>query len=269
MDIGIFPGNYHDYPDDEVAIQREFELADSLEGQNFKDEEFPANARSLYFDPLNPPKGAVPNESLKWFSICQGDVQNCDYPVFFNSDCYSCLIEQGALGDGYFVNALRLLCCHPQYITRLLVSDKFASQGIYTIKFCKAGKWRYVHIDDRIPCRQSGRVHFCRNMSPNETFGMLLEKAYAKLHGCYEAIVCGMVEKVLPELTASASAQCLLVDRYPLASVCDTMWDILERGMATNQLIGCTRSIIDPYAENPSKRRGITVGELRNSCEPH
>jgi hypothetical protein len=40
---------------------------------------------------------------------------------------------------------------------------------------------RYVHIDDRIPCRQSGRVHFSRNSDPNETFAMLIEKAYAKV----------------------------------------------------------------------------------------
>jgi len=49
------------------------------------------------------------------------------------------------------------------------------------MKFYKAGKWRYVHIDDHIPCRQSGKVHYTRNANPNETFAILIEKAYAKL----------------------------------------------------------------------------------------
>lgn len=261
MDNGIVPGNYHDYPDDEVAIQREFEIADGCEGQ-FKDEDFPANARSLYFDPLNPPKGAIPNESIKWLSISQGDVVDCNFPEFFKGDGASCLIEQGALGNSYFINALRILCCQPQYIARLLVSDKYASQGLYTLKFCKAGKWRYVHIDDRIPCRQSGRVNFCRNRNPNETFGMLIEKAYAKLHGCYEAIGCGMVEKVLSELTSSAAVQCLRVEKFRPNQVCNEIWDLLERGVANNQLVGCGRFIQDPYVENPTKRKGITLGKM-------
>lgn len=259
MDNGIFPGNYHDYADDEVAIQREFEIADNLE-DHFRDEDFPANARSLYFDPLNPPKGAIPNESVKWFSISQGDVSDCTFPEFFKADNFSCLIEQGALGDSYFINALRLLTCQPKYIRRLLVSEKFSSQGLYTFKFCKAGKWRYIHIDDRIPCRQSGRVNYCRNLQPNETFAMLLEKAYAKLHGCYEAISCGMIDKVLQDLTASAAVQCYRMERFRPVSVCNEIWDILERGISDHQLMGCGRFISDPYGENPAKRKGITLG---------
>ena len=259
MDTGIFPGNYHEYTDDEVAIQREYELADTIEVR-FKDEEFPANSRSLYFDPLNPPKGAIPNESVKWFSISQGDVADCVYPEFFKADNFSCIIDQGALGDSYFINALRLLTCQPMYITRLLVSDKFAKQGLYTFKFCKAGKWRYVHIDDRIPCRQSGRVNYCRNFNPNETFAMLLEKAYAKLHGCYEAIGCGMIEKVVQDLTESAAVQCLRLEKFRPTSVCDEVWDTLEKAIENQQLVGCGRFIADPYSENPSKRKGITLG---------
>lgn len=264
MDNGIFPGNYHDYPDDEVAIQREFEIADALES-HFRDEDFPANARSLYFDPLNPPKGAIPNETVKWFSISTGDITDCNFPEFFKGDHSSCLIEQGALGDSYFVNALRLMCCQPRTITQLLVSDKFAAQGLYTIKFCKAGKWRYLHIDDRIPCRQSGKTNFCRNVNPNETFAMLLEKAYAKLHGCYEAIGCGMIEKVLADLSASAAVQTLRLERFQPKNVCNEVWDLLEKGIVNQQLIGCGRFIADPYGENPARRRGITLGE---SCVP-
>ena len=33
---------------------------------------------------------------------------------------------------------------------------------------------------------------------------MLLEKAYAKLHGCYEAIAYGLIEKAMQETTSGA-----------------------------------------------------------------
>jgi hypothetical protein len=87
---------------------------------------------------------------------------------------------------------------------RLFVSNASSSPF-----FSHDAQWRYVHIDDRIACRQSGRVHFCRNDSINETFVMLLEKAYAKLHGCYESLLHGLLEKCLQDLTACAHVKVL------------------------------------------------------------
>ncbi len=156
------------------------------------------------------------------------------------------------------------MSCHARFITRIIVSEKFAAQGLYTFKFYKSGKWRYVHIDDRIPCRQSGRVHFCRNLNPNETFGMLLEKAYAKLHGCYEAIAYGMIDKAMQELTPAAGVHALRLEHMNAGSLCDEVWDVLEDGIANNRLVGCGRFVPDPYGENPAKRCGITLGKCEN-----
>eukprot|EP01041_Mallomonas_annulata_P011157 gene11157-23318_t len=205
MDVGLCPGNYYDYEDDNMATNREAEIVDELEPNKYwEDFQFPPDGRSLYFDPLNPPKGSLPQESILWCRISKGEIIDCPFPVTFIGDRKSAHITQGALGNSYFINSLRYLACEPKYIERLLVSDKYAHKGIYTIKFCKNGKWRYVHIDDRIPCRQSGAIHFCRNVNINETFAMLFEKAYAKLHGCYEAIVYGLIEHCMRDLTPSA-----------------------------------------------------------------
>lgn len=109
----------------------------------------------------------------------------------FKSAWASSSIQQGSLGNGYFINALRLLSCRPEYVKRILVSlpppsthptpslstnyltpllrslshlqlrqvsEKYAEKGLYTVKFSKAGRWRYLHIDDRIACRPSGKV---------------------------------------------------------------------------------------------------------------
>lgn len=261
MDQSIYPGNYYDYTDDEIAIQRELELGESLTGL-FIDDVFPPNARSLYFDPLNPPKGSIPNESLKWYRIVDRDLYQCENPTVLLNDVSSVDIKQGAIGDSYLVNAMSLLACQDKFIKRIIVSSKYASKGLYTLKFFKAGKWRYVHIDDFIPCRQSGKVHFCRNANPNEIFAMLIEKAYAKLHGCYEAISYGLIEKVLEELTPAAGIQCIRTDKIPRKELCDKIWEYMEGCMNNNSIIGCGRFVADPMGENPSIRQGISLGKL-------
>ena len=122
------------------------------------------------------------------------------------------------------------------------------------------GKWRYIHIDDRIPCRQSGRVNFCRNQNPNEVFAMIIEKAYAKLHGCYESISYGLLEKILPEFTASGAVETLKLEKMPLNSLCDDIWEYLSKGISENRLIGCRRSVQNSHSESASLRKGITPG---------
>jgi hypothetical protein len=135
MESGLWPANYFDCDDEDVALQRlartrfylllistvehtiflcrEIDLMDGVHG-SFKDAHFPPNARSLYFDPHNTPKGSIPAQSLRWNSISEGTLVNCDSPILFAENRQSAVITQGALGNGYFVNALRLLACEPK-----------------------------------------------------------------------------------------------------------------------------------------------------------
>lgn len=294
---GLFEGNYEDYMNDDVACQREIDLLgdddddDSVAldvshhpgakknrktkmGSMFVDKAFPADGRSLYFDPINPPKGSIPQSCIEWKRISSGDIIGCTEPVLFCNNSASAEIDEGALGDSYFVNALRLLACASSgntktdldgvsqtqhFISRLLVSSKNAHKGIYTFKFFKAGSWRYVHVDDRIPCRQSGKVNFCRNKNPNETFAMLLEKAYAKLHGCYEALVYGLVSKCLYDMIPGGCVTTLKAEHYTPLNICNEIWDHLDENLRNRKHIGCSRVVPDPYTEQLSDRKGISL----------
>ena len=266
IDYGIVLGTYHDYDDDTVARQRELETMEDIKGgdaEPYHDPFFPADGRSLYFDEFNPPKGALPNDNIKWCSIAAGEVPDCTDPVVFADDpVSSSSVTGGALGNEYFVNALRLLSCRTDLLRRLLVSDTYSSRGMYTWKFFKAGKWRYVHIDDRIPCRMSGRVNFCRNGNPNEVFAMLIEKAYAKLHGCYEALAYGMIDLVIQDLTHAAPVQLVRSDRLSLDNIVDTYWRVIEKSLEDRRLVGCGRWISDPYGEHTADRKGVSLGYM-------
>mmetsp|Transcript_40674 Transcript_40674/g.36121 ORF Transcript_40674/g.36121 Transcript_40674/m.36121 type:complete len:114 (-) Transcript_40674:1171-1512(-) len=83
--------------------------------------------------------------------------------------------------------------------------------GIYVIRFFKNYGWRYVIIDDRLPAYQyegkSGSPDLvfgkCRNL--NEFWVPLLEKAYAKLHNTYEALIAGYLDDALTDMTGLVS----------------------------------------------------------------
>lgn len=82
MDHGLYSGNYYEYADDQFALEREYDIGESLEpGVLFTDDSFPTDPRSLYYDPLNPPKGSLPGPTIKWSSIVQREVLDCETPV--------------------------------------------------------------------------------------------------------------------------------------------------------------------------------------------
>lgn len=80
-----------------------------------------------------------------------------------------------------FCSALSVLTTHKGLLKNIMVSDEHASRGLYTVKFSKSGLWRYVHVDDRIPCTLDGRALYAKSSNANEVWVMLVEKAYAKL----------------------------------------------------------------------------------------
>ena len=45
---------------------------------------------------------------------------------------------------------------------------------------------------------------FGHNTNPNEFWVPLIEKAYAKIHNCYEALISGFIDDGLSDMTALA-----------------------------------------------------------------
>ena len=68
--------------------------------------------------------------------------------------------------------------------------EQFKEYGIFVCRFFKDCQLIYVVIDDRIPVFASnGNVVFGHCKDPNELWVPLIEKAYAKIHGCYKALI--------------------------------------------------------------------------------
>jgi len=74
--------------------------------------------------------------------------------------------------------------------------------GVYSVRFCKNGLWQSVRVDDYFPCYPGGGPMYSKSHS-NELWVLLLEKAYAKLHGSYEAIKAGFAYEGMIDLTGA------------------------------------------------------------------
>jgi hypothetical protein len=108
-----------------VGVDPRFEAEDPRVSLDFNlDSDSPAYA--LGFQAIADLVGNAVSEVLK-----------CDAPIFCKRDAQSSQIIQGALGNAYLINALRLLAAvqnEGKQIMRLLVSDKYAAEGMYTFK---------------------------------------------------------------------------------------------------------------------------------------
>eukprot|EP00698_Gefionella_okellyi_P022063 TRINITY_DN725_c0_g1_i3.p1 TRINITY_DN725_c0_g1~~TRINITY_DN725_c0_g1_i3.p1 ORF type:complete len:1823 (+),score=496.75 TRINITY_DN725_c0_g1_i3:2151-7619(+) len=118
-------------------------------------------------------------------------------------------IEQGMLGDCWFLSAISVLATHEDLLTKVFIDTTHAAKGVFLMQFFKNGEWRKVVIDDYFPAEPGPTptpafVHSKRFESRPELWMMLLEKAYAKLHGSYEAIELGSVAHAFVDLTGGA-----------------------------------------------------------------
>ena len=98
-------------------------------------------------------------------------------------------IKQGALGDCYFLSVLSVLTEKPERVRRLFETDQVNPEGIFGLNVTKNGVKSMVVIDDFIPCKNGEPIFSKAN--GNELWVILLEKAWAKLHGSYERIIGG------------------------------------------------------------------------------
>ena len=72
----------------------------------------------------------------------------------------------------------------PERVNDLFITKELNSSGIYLVRFLINGNETPVIVDDYFPCKRDGTPAFA-NSRDNEAWVMILEKAWAKLHGSY------------------------------------------------------------------------------------
>ncbi|KAK9692429.1 hypothetical protein RND81_09G263800 [Saponaria officinalis] len=174
--------------------------------EHFTDQEFPPNNQSLFVDPETPPsKLQVVSKWMRPYELIKESWIDSQ-PCLFSGPANPSDVCQGHLGDCWFLSAVAVLA-EVSRIKEVIITPDYNEEGIYTIRFCIQGEWVPVIVDDWLPCEAPGKPAFATSRKGNELWVSVLEKAYAKLHGSYEALEGGLVQDALVDLTGGAGEE--------------------------------------------------------------
>lgn len=148
-------------------------------------------------------------------------------------------LGQGALGDCWFIASTAVLATKPDLFGQVVPTDQdfiHGYVGAFRFNFWWFGKWKEVVVDDRLPITAEGELRFVHNRTQeNEYWGPLVEKAYAKLNGCYGAIAAGFIRDALVDYTGGISESYNLrrEDKLP-----DNLFEIVQQSHEKGSLMG-------------------------------
>lgn len=107
-------------------------------------------------------------------------------------------------------------------------------------------------IDDRLPTYR-GELLYMRSTETNEFWSALLEKAYAKLHGSYEALKGGTTCEAMEDFTGGVT------EMYELKEAPPNLFNILLKGYERNSMMGCSIEP-DPSVLEAETPQGLIKG---------
>lgn len=98
------------------------------------------------------------------------------------------------------MGGLSTIATRRDLLIQVIPQSELNEWGVYEFRFYKNGQWVYVLIDDYLPTSK-GKAVFSKCSNGNELWVPLVEKAYAKLHKCYENLEGGTVTYAMVDLT--------------------------------------------------------------------
>ncbi|CAG7734073.1 unnamed protein product, partial [Allacma fusca] len=198
-------------------------------GDLFVDDSFPPAPKSLYYHPkVSASNGDLVSRWLRPKDILTEQGSESVPWVVFRTPLPSD-ISQGVLGNCWLLSALAVIAERKELVEKILVTREICPVGAYLIRLCKDGSWTTVIVDDLLPCDRRKRLVYSQ-AKRRQLWVPLIEKAVAKIHGCYEALVSGRAIEGLATLTGCPC------ESIPLQSGAD---EELDRDLVWAQLLSC------------------------------
>ncbi|XP_060118914.1 calpain-3 isoform X1 [Heteronotia binoei] len=218
----------------------------------YEDPDFPANDTSLFYSQKLPVK-------FEW----KRPPEICENPRFIVGGANRTDICQGELGDCWFLAAIACLTLNEKLLFRVIPQDQTFIKdyaGIFHFQFWRYGSWVEVVIDDRLPTYGKQLV-FTKSSQQNEFWSALLEKAYAKLHGSYEALKGGNTTEAMEDFTGGVT------EFYEIKDAPKDIYKIMKHVIERGSLMAC--SIEDNmgliYGSAPQTDIGLLIDQMKKN----
>ena len=174
----------------------------------FVDSAFPHSSSSLYLDPSHPHDASW--SDAEWVRVAEL-FPSTSPPTLLSAPLSPDDVRQGGLGDCWFMSALAVLTLRSELVFGLFLTPHLSECGACAVKVWREGEERVVLVDDYVPAVRGEvegqwRPLFAQSRGGGcDVWSLLMEKAFAKLFGCYAAIEGGWVDDALMELTGGVS----------------------------------------------------------------
>lgn len=211
----------------------------------FEDADFPASNSSLFYSerPQVPFVWKRPGEIVENPEFILGGATRTD-------------ICQGELGDCWLLAAIASLTLNQKALARVVPQDQgFGSgyAGIFHFQFWQHSEWLDVVIDDRLPTFRD-RLVFLHSADHNEFWSALLEKAYAKLNGSYEALKGGSAIEAMEDFTGGVA------ENFQIREAPEDFYEILEKALRRGSLLGCSIDTLNASESEARTPLGLIKG---------
>lgn len=223
---------------------------DMSEGELFCDPDFEPSDAVLFDETESdfPPEGM--QHVTQWLRLPEIHAN----PQLFVDGVTAGDIEQGGLGDCWFLSALTCLGTRLDLLQHVFVSAA-PKKGKYVLRFFLNGRFTNVTIDDRLPCNAKGVPVFAKCSDANEFWVSLIEKAYAKVYGAYSQLEKGLTRDALVDMTGGVSDK--IEVGPPGSTIAESLWDTLVKEPTSyERLLGCI-AFGDGIGEGPLGDTGL------------
>ncbi|XP_071126006.1 calpain-15-like [Mytilus edulis] len=224
------------------------------EKKNFTDKEFPPNDFSLFKHPR--PGGS----NIQWLRL--KDVKDNDGKVPKHLKVYDKPtandIIQGEIGNCWFICALAVVAERKNLLERIVVTKDYCPEGAYVVRLCKDGIWKTVVLDDYFPVDQYNRLKYSKARR-GQLWVPLIEKAAAKIHGCYQALGSGRTVESLSLLTGEPCEHLSLNEHKDFSKTIDNMliWSKLTHARDCGYLMCTSCEAKDVFTPEYCKSLGL------------